>query len=919
MVGNDYEDNVTRRLRDILRAKKFNVNTQVQIENGRIDLLAEFEYFRVAIECEHDRSGAKQSALRDAISRLVPVPHVHISIALIYPPNCREETLDETSIVRTAIIDQQAINQHSKGLFDDVSKVANQLLKHVEWNRCTIEEFLVILDTLHQDTGNPDKLIKNLDSALSAAAQSLPENSCKTIACALNLDASDGSWRPAAKRSFLVIVAAAMFHARLEPHLSKMGRPAVDARTNKRYAGAWPPSTLNDCNKADNVAVSLFESWSRILAVDYRPIFEAGCRVLESLNTPQFTNAVKIVVNWARLATGQVESLRHDILGRIFHILLENARYDGSYYTSVPAAMLLSTLALPDKDSVPANLEDLKMIDPACGTGTLLMSTTERLRHVFGADYDARIMIESVLTGMDINVTALHLAATTLGLLTPTTQFKNMDIRMAPFGHVERGRTAAGSLELYGANSILPYLGLIDEQAARQIETNKQRASYDYAGSFDLVIMNPPFTRNDLRHRQLPDNVKEDVKRREAQLFSHAPIKVSRVNSGLMFLMLGEHLCKKTATLACVFPMAFATAPSAEDTRKFLAKKFHVDYIVAPHDPMRFCFSENTDIAEMLIVMTRKDGEETHKRTHVVSLIENPNTPNDAIVVANDILHRRSTSKMVRTSISRSAIADGDWSRILFLHPSLHDVFLSIRDNELFATTALGKVAAIHDSRKFRDVFRKSDVPSKESHRSIYGNNAHLLTTIKNRPRTLVAPRTGKTKQAAKVWDLRSRLLLPDSIQPNNAHITAIYSATPTMGAKWATVIPHVRNKDEALCWKQSMAVYLNSTLGILTTLSVRIPRKPLFPRFSTASYQNMPIPVLGLGQLKKMTRLFNAYSSQPLDLWSRPGDETRIRLDADVCEVLGVDSELVEDVRNDLSVEPMCTSQRYSTSRLFG
>ena len=913
MASNDFEDNVTRRLRDILRANNFSVETQVKIENGRIDLLVEFEHFRVAIECEHDKVNAEQCALRDATSRLSPIPHVHMSIALIYPPNCKEVTLDKTSTVRIARIEQHTIDQYSKGVFSDVKKIARQVSKHIEWNRCSIDEFLIILNTLPQEMGKPDNLVKNLKSALSAAEQSLPENSCKTIARALNLDASNGSWRPAAKRSFLVIVAASMFHARLEPHLNKLGRPSTDARTNKKYVGVWPPPTLNDCVKADNAVVSLSESWSCILAVDYRPIFEAGCTVLESLNTPQFLNAVKIVVNWARLATGQVEILRHDILGRIFHILLENARYDGSYYTSVPAAMLLSTLALPNSDLVPVDLNDFKIIDPACGTGTLLMSTAERLRHITGANYDAKLMLESVLTGIDINLTALHLAATTLGLLTPTTEFKNLDIRMAPFGRIGKGSAAAGSLELYGLDSILPYLGLIDEQAAKQIETNEQRASHDYRGTFDLVIMNPPFTRNDLRHRQLPDDVKKILKKREKQIFSRAPIKVSRVNSGLMFLILGEHLCKKTSTFASVFPTAFATAPSAEDTRKFLAKKFHINYIVTPHDPQRFYFSENTDISETLIVMTRKD-EETNKRTHVVSLIENPDTPNDAIMVANDILHRRSTHKMARTSISRSDILDGDWSRILFLSPSLHDVFLSIRNGELFTSTTLGKVATIHDSRKFRDVFKKSQVPSELSRRSIYGNNTRLLVTIKNRPNTLVAPKTGQDRHVTKVWNQRSALLLPDSIQPNNAHVTAVYSTVPTMGAKWATVVPHTKNKHESLCWKQSMSLYLNSTLGVLTMLSVRIPRKPLFPRFSTASYHNMPIPVLSSQQLIKMTKLFNVYSDQPLDIWSRPGDETKISIDADVCEILGVNNELVNEVRSELSTEPMCTGQRYSS-----
>lgn len=913
MTSNDFEDNVTRRLRDILRDNNFNVETQYKVQNGRIDLFVEFEYFRVAIECEHNKPSAEHSAFLDAISRLTPIPHVHASIALIYPPNCREETLERSSIVRVAVIKQDILNQCTVNMLNNHDKIIKEVIKRTKWNKCTVEEFLAVLNTLDQEMGKPDTLIKNLNSALSSAAEALPEHSCKIMGCALNLDASKKSWRPAAKRSFLVIAAASLFHARLEQHLDKLDRPNADVRTNKKYTGKWPPATLNECIKTNNIVIALLESWSGILAVDYRPIFEAGCSVLESLNTPQFTNSVRMVVNWARLAAGQVEGLRHDVLGRIFHILLDDARYDGSFYTSVPAAMMLSTLALPNKNLLPIDLKNFKIIDPACGTGTLLMSTTERLRVMLGSKYNAQFMIESVLTGIDINMTALHLAATTLGLLSPTTQFKNMDIRMAPFGNIENNRVAAGSLELYGTDSILPYLGLIDEQAAKQIETNEQRASYDYSRSFDLVIMNPPFTRNDLRHRQLTNKTKNDLKDRETRIFSHAPVSVSKTNSGLMFLVLGERLCKKNATFAFVFPMAFATASSAESIRKFLAEKFHVEYVVVPHDPERFYFSENTRIAEMLIVLSRKNNEKSHKRTRVISLIKNPKTPNDAIMVANDILHRRNTDEMVQTSIPRNEISEGDWTRVLFLSPDLHDMFLSIRNGELFKITRLSDVATIHDSRQFRSVFKKSKVPSEGARRSIYGNESSRLTTIKNKPMTLIIPKTGQEKTATRVWNQRSTLLLPDGIQPHKARVTAIYSTTPTMGAKWSSVIPHTEDKYKSTSWKQSMAMWFNSTLGIVTTLSVRIPRKPLFPRFSTASYKNMPIPMLSSDQLKLMAQIFDKYSEEPIDLWSQPGDEMRVRLDADISEVLGIDNELVNEIRNELSMEPMCTGKRYN------
>ena len=84
----------------------------------------------------------------------------------------------------------------------------------------------------------------------------------------------------------------------------------------------------------------------------------------------------------------RVAGLRHDLLGRIFHRVLDTARYDGSFYTSTAAATLLASLALreTDGDWSDANyITRLRICDPACGTGTLLMAAAERIRDLRSA------------------------------------------------------------------------------------------------------------------------------------------------------------------------------------------------------------------------------------------------------------------------------------------------------------------------------------------------------------------------------------------------------------------------------------------------------------------------------------------------------------------------------------------------------
>ena len=77
--------------------------------------------------------------------------------------------------------------------------------------------------------------------------------------------------------------------------------------------------------------------------------------------------------------------MRHDLLGRIFHTVLDTARYDGSFYTTTAAATLLAALAITEDMcdwNDPEAIGRLRITDPACGTGTLLMAAAERIREL---------------------------------------------------------------------------------------------------------------------------------------------------------------------------------------------------------------------------------------------------------------------------------------------------------------------------------------------------------------------------------------------------------------------------------------------------------------------------------------------------------------------------------------------------------
>ena len=123
----------------------------------------------------------------------------------------------------------------------------------------------------------------------------------------------------------------------------------------------------------------------------------------------------------------------HDLSGRLFHTLLTDAKFTGAYYTSVPAATLLARLVFHDwpphidwsDHEFPASLN---VADLACGTGTLLMAVATEVerRHTAAGGGNAaelhKAMVEQALHGYDVQLSAIHFAATSLAMLNPDIQ-----------------------------------------------------------------------------------------------------------------------------------------------------------------------------------------------------------------------------------------------------------------------------------------------------------------------------------------------------------------------------------------------------------------------------------------------------------------------------------------------------------------
>lgn len=850
--------------------------------NTRIDIEVFTKHLRVAVECEKYGPNKRREAVKDAASRLVPIQRVDVALAVVYPQGCDyEDDLTLESTLAFAVIHRS-----------DAARYATDTARHtksVRWLQCTAGELGTRIENLYRDIGEPEQIANDLKQRLDEAVGQLTVQQRRSLAKTIHY--SGEKINEAAKRALLVVASASLFHARLGDHLPSMSPPT-------KHRGKWPPKALIECGRDRN---ALLGAWETILDLDYTPIFETAARILTRSGGVQFASAIYSMTEWALDATDKVEGLRHDLLGLIFHAVLDTARHDGSFYTTTPAAVLLAGVAIQDRNNLAADIKSMKVMDPACGTGTLLMAAAERMRDILGDEYNPNVLVEDVLCGVDINVTAAHMAATTVGLLSPDTRFDRMDIRVADLG-IKDGSARAGSLEMYAAEGMLPYIDWYGG-TGRQVETG-QVARHSWANIADLIIMNPPFTRNDIRHDQFGRDVEMKIKKREEQIFSKW--KGLQYSSGAMFIILAEHLQKKEerSTLAMVLPMVVATSPSNHQLRSVLAEKYHIDTIIAPHDPKRFYFSASTNIAEILIVLRR----EPPRNTKIVNLAINPETVAEATSLARAINEGDPPNARV-IEWPRERVQKGDWSAVLFYSPYLVEQSLRIRDGVLFKVARLGEIARMGEQpRGVRMNFDASNSPDKYARFARYDHKTDEVRSLRAKPNKYLIAKPSREEQAENSWKRGGLLHVPERVQPNITHVLAVRTDHPSIGTSWYAVIP---TDEDSKIWSKAMTVYLNSTVGAVAMLGARIPRKPLYPRYSVDDIQSIPLPVVSKRRMAVLASTYDRYKDADLGILRNP-NSTREALDAAICRTLDLDSDAVNTMRRELSREPMITGKRY-------
>ncbi|MDO8750863.1 MAG: hypothetical protein Q7K03_06940 [Dehalococcoidia bacterium] len=415
---------------------------------------------------------------------------------------------------------------------------------------------------------------------------------------------------------------------------------------------------------------AILDDWRKILKVNYWPIFDIAKRILEVIPSD---NAGALIQGLAATADQLTQSQlmrSHDLTGAVFQRLIADRKFLAAYYTMPASAALLVGMAIRS-DRTPANgswananaIATLRIADFACGTGTLLTTAYRRisqLHEAAGGDAEALhpAMMASALVGCDVLPAAAHLTASMLAGAHPTVTYNDSSILTMGYGPREKGGVSLGSLDLLdpkgafeivdvtskgendtGEGKRFEVVGVKARAAEGTGESDREARSTLPHASFDLVLMNPPFTRA-TDHSGAKSGIPNPMfgafqsSKTEQRRMSEATEKLFRgtaahgnAGEGSYFLVLADKKLKPGGTLGLVLPLSLISGDAWEECRGTIRKSYGSQVIVSIAGARdRDCsFSADTGMAECLVVAEKVHAEQ--KRATFVVLRARPQIP----------------------------------------------------------------------------------------------------------------------------------------------------------------------------------------------------------------------------------------------------------------------------------------------------
>ena len=731
---------------------------------------------------------------------------------------------------------------------------------------------------------------------------------------------------------------------------------------HERIAGMHTDADVQPLNllwetAADNPQSKISAAWDDILQINYWAIFAIARDIVNQLPAYDAAQILDRLRDTAQSINAGGAIFAHDLTGRIFQRLIADRKYLATFYTLPSSAALLARLAVAKLNGIDwadANaIGRLRVADFTCGTGALLSAVYEQFagRHErAGGDPTAlhKAMMEDVLYGCDVMPSAIHISGATLSGIQPGLGFDLSRLYAMPYGRQADGSIQIGSLELLQSSSVMTLFNMNDparRTGSRGEETASQVPVEFPDESFDIVIMNPPFTRSTNHGGAHHDVVNPafaafgapaaDQTRMGDRLNRLGSDNCYHGNAGLAsaFSAVANRKLKPGGVFAFVLPLVAAAGQSWDKFRRMLAAEYTdisvISIAAANFDSISF--SADTGLGECLIIARKRVGDERKaQRAQFTSLRQRPQDMAQASIVATAILGNPDVRRIedgpyggeplslgaekIGETLDMPQSADGKLSAVRLYDAAVAQTAYSLTQSTLWLPAqpqplelkmarlgSVGKRGLV--SRDIiepptRGPFDKIEPSATATYPALWNHNARKETRIICEPDSQLQVRRGLEDKAAAVWNTASRAHHNVEFGFASQPLCVAITEFPSIGGRaW----PNVQFTDARFDY--AFALWGNSTLGILMHwwhASLQHAGRGAISIRAAESLPILDLRALSDAQLATAQEIFDEFRELELQpAYLADADVNRALLDRRVvCDMLGFDDSVYEGVR---------------------
>ncbi len=266
-----------------------------------------------------------------------------------------------------------------------------------------------------------------------------------------------------------------------------------------------------------------------------------------------------------------------DNLGTLLQDYLGQAarkRFAANYTDLEPATLLAGLAVIPEMKAI---------IDPMGGSGRLIFSSLDALLH-------QGVSLQDAIPRMILNE-----------LFLPAVQLFCGKLLILLFSDAPQDYKILQKCRIFAGDAFTTFqTGPLDQFAGHNPSSSK------VLGSCDLVIMNPPFTRQGILEAKYRDFLARRFSR-----YGHFLSKHMGLHGYALFL--AHELLTPGGYIAAVLPASTIISGYGEGLKKFLLQHYHVQIVLA--SAVTKAFSEGSDFREIILVCQKKIDSRTEDET----------------------------------------------------------------------------------------------------------------------------------------------------------------------------------------------------------------------------------------------------------------------------------------------------------------